>query len=560
MSTTPIYLHYRLHLHSPAIVSTLSGDPSSAATQPFIPGSTLRGALAARLLTNGISGESDEFHRLILSGAVRYLHAYPELAGDRSLPVSLSWKRLKAERDQVHDLAAFSGHVDVSLDTEDFDWPKEALSTVSEPFNSASVSSGARIIATPLIDTRLHQQQDRVKGRPWKDDNEHRHGVIFAYEYLEADQLFRGVIQINSGADADVERVKSLLGIAPILVGRSRRAGYGGEAAVEFVRQSKREYENASEAVRGDIPEGKCFRLLLASAYIGRHPETGQIDPCALHLELQGRLSATVERTRWAFETVGAFNQKWRLEVPQVQAVAAGAVLVLRSTAPISVDTLRTIEHEGLGERRCEGFGRILFLEHSDDNRELLLKDPKPVTRPTEDRESGDDKQLQFLEQRIVLAAARAELDRVAAIDLAGQAKKRPTSSLLGRLRTLFRGVRDEQSAQSALANLATWCGNGGDALKERARDQLKKYTVPDRSLFEWLQKLAELKHDQDGWEALLAASGNASTLTGLAARSHLTSSAAAEAVLRGHSALLRVYLIDALLSTLALQNRGGAT
>jgi len=58
MSTpaTPIYLRYKLRLRSPAIVSTLSGDPNSAATQPFIPGGALRGVMATRLLASGVAG------------------------------------------------------------------------------------------------------------------------------------------------------------------------------------------------------------------------------------------------------------------------------------------------------------------------------------------------------------------------------------------------------------------------------------------------------------------------------------------------------------------------
>src|SRR5690606_19045564 len=108
--------------------------------------------------------------------------------------------------------------------------------------------------------------------------------------------------------------------------------------------------------VSGAISEGvapeKLFRAFLVSSYIGRHPATGQIDPTALHQELRRRLggAATVERTRWTFELVGAFNQKWRLEIPQAQAVAAGAMLVLKSTSAISRATLRAIEDEGLGE------------------------------------------------------------------------------------------------------------------------------------------------------------------------------------------------------------------
>lgn len=568
---TPIYLQYRLRLQSPAIVSTLSGDPNGAATQPFIPGGTMRGVLASRLLASGVSGDSEDFRRLVLSGDVRYLHAYPELVGERSIPSPSLWKSRKDDKDSALDLAAYTGIISTKADPDDFDWPEEALATLSDSFSTASGSAGT--MTRPRMGSRLHQQRDRIKGRPWTrrtGSAEERQGVVFPYEYLEAEQAFRGIIQIMPAAAEDIERIKGLLSAGPILLGRSRRAGYGGEAEVEFTGQAQREYENVSGAILQDIGTDTWFRVLLTSAYVGRNPTTGQIDPNSLQTEICRRLddAAMVDRTRWAFETVGAFNQKWRLEVPQVQAVAGGAVLVLKATSAIPVATLRAIEHKGLGERRVEGFGRVLFLEHSDDHKIIQLKPAKDQV-PAESgspRKPGplserNRQQLDFVERRIVLAAARAELDRVATLDLAAKADgKLPTNSLLGRIRTLFRTAMDEQAARAALANLRIWCCDDDvpGALKKNAREQLDHCRIGGESFCQWLRRLADADHGEAGWRALIQASENQATLTGLAARSHLSSRAAAEAVLHAHSALLRVYLIDAVLGAMALLNRRG--
>lgn len=571
-SATPIYLHYKLRLRSPAIVSTMSGNPNNATTQPFIPGSALRGVVAARLLASGVAGDSEGFRRLILSGDVRYLHAYPELAGERALPSPSSWKSRKDDKKLVYDLAEYGGIIGADADPDDFDWPQEALATISDPFSAATGSAGTT--TTPRMGSRLHQQRDREKGRPWtKRDGatEERRGVIFPYEYLEAEQVFRGAIQVMPAAAADIGRIKGLLGAGHILVGRSRRAGYGGEATVEFTGQAQREYENVSDSISRDVGADASFRALLVSTYVGRHPTTGQIDPNALQHELRRRLgdAATVERTRWTFEAVGAFNQKWRLEVPQAQAVVAGAVLVLKATSAIPAATLRAIEHEGLGERRVEGFGRILFLEHSEDHGATRLtraedqapaesSGPRQLGSPSEQYRH----QLDLLEQRIVLAAARAELDHVAALDLAAKAEgKLPTNSLLGRVRTLFRRAMDEQAAQAALVNLRIWCSDDDnpEALKKNAREKLDRCRISGGGFRLWLRRLAEAGHGEPGWEALVQASGNQATLTGLAAKSHLTSCAASEAILHSHSALLRVHLIDAVLGAMAHLNRRGA-
>jgi CRISPR-associated protein Csx10 len=570
-SGAPSYRHFKLRLRSPAIVSTLSGDPNHAATQPFIPGSAIRGAVAARLLSAGVDGDSDEFRNLVLSGAVRYLHAYPEIAGDRALPTPLSWKGEKDDPSSALDLAAFSGVITDEDDAEEFGdkWPDTTLVSVADPFAASSVSGGARSTEAPRISARVHQQRDRVKGRPWKDRAERSHGAIFAYEFLDAEQVFCGAIQVMRADAAFVERLEKLLA-QPILVGRSRRAGYGGEAALTEFRDTAREYENVTDRVRGGVPAGMCFRALLTSAYVGRHPATGQIDPTALEHELRAELGAdvTVERRRWDFDVVGGFSQKWRLELPQVLAVRAGSVLVLRANQAIPPEVLLRVEHEGIGERRTEGFGRVLFLEHSEDPATIRLhREARAARQIGEQTDSTpplrdfEKEQLALVERRIILAAARAELDRIAALDVAAQAHGIPTNSLLGRIRTVFRGVSDEATAQGALRTLATWCSDGGEnpnVLRPGARKKLEKCRVPNGNLLQWLRGLAGPERDQkQRWEALLEASGNQTTLTGLAAKHHLTEAQAAQAILHVHAAELSVYLVDAVLAALARINRG---
>lgn len=560
-----IYLHYTLTLRSPAIVSTLSGDPNRVSTQPFIPGSAIRGALATRLLAGGAKGDSAEFRHLILSSDVRYLHAYPKLEGDRALPTPAAWKSEKNKRSDVHDLAAYSGRVDVDSDDFEADWPQESVSSSVPPFR---VASGTEIkTISPRRSSRVHQQRDREKGRSWKDEKEQQHGALFAFEYLEANQVFCGVIQIRSDATTDIDRIKALLDGQCILVGRSRRAGYGGEAEINFTprkKPSKCEYENVNGWIKTDIPPGTLFRAMLTSAYVGRHRETGQIDPVALEQEFVDGLGATIERRRWSFETLGAFNRTWRLEVPQAHAVAAGAEFVLKAEKAISVATLHKLEHDGLGERRTEGFGRVLFLVHRDDKTTFTLCPvaDKQKAIDAKDHSNPVDEQLAFLEERIVLAAVRAELDRIASIDIAGKAKSIPTNSLLGRIRTLFRAVMDKESAQDSLRKLETWCGTGSNALKDKARKHLEKCTgLPADHLLSWLGSFAKPQREpKEQWDALVRLSANASTLNGLAKKNHLTSSDHAQAVLHDHSAMLSVYLVDGVLAALARRKKGETT
>jgi CRISPR-associated protein Csx10 len=592
--STTAFLPYTLTLRAPAIATAPSGDPNSAATQPFIPGGAIRGAVAARLLAEGEPAEGELFRNLVLTGAVRYLHAYPEIGGRRAIPAPQSWRSEKARPDRVRDLAAFGGRVTEEDDPEDFValWPDETLASVAASFTAPSSTGGARSVATPRIDAHLHQQRDRVKGRPWTeqvDGQEVPQGAIFAYEYLEPGQVFRGLVQVHldaaSPADADrmselreeyVGRIRALLDGRSILLGRSRRAGYGGDAEIRFdTTAMDAEHVDVSAALTADLEHEQRFRMLLVSAYVGRNPATGQLDPDALAHELRQRgLKVAVERRCWAFETVGSFNKKWRLEVPQATAVCSGSVLVLRAKKPIPLALLRSIEREGLGERRIEGCGRVLFLRHEDVLPErgdgwrdeeagafTIRHDDGIGRRGTAEADQAVDgpaaDQLAFVERRIVLSAARRELDRVAA-DIVGGACRLPTTSLLGRIRTLFRTVRDEQSARRALGDLGIWCDDGGEnALKPEVRKKLQACRTGSSTLLAWLRALAEPEGTDGAWRRLLEAAGSPTTLSGLAQRHHLTTANAAEEVLDSHAAELTVHLIDGVLAGMARRNRG---
>jgi hypothetical protein len=240
-------------------------------------------------------------------------------------------------------------------------------------------------------------------------------------------------------------------------------------------------------------------------------------------------------------------------------------VLVLRAKKQIPLALLQSIEREGLGERRVEGFGRVLFLRHEEEAMSFpVRREENGIGRrvtgeanQAADRPAAD--QLAFVERRIVLSAARRELDRVAA-DIVADASRPPTTSLLGRIRTLFRTVRDEQTARRALGHLGTWCENGdggGDGLKPEARKKLQACRTGRRTLMAWLRALAEPEGPGDAWRRLVEAAGSPSTLSGLAQRHHLTTDNAAEEILDSHAAELTVHLIDGVLAGMARRNRG---
>jgi CRISPR-associated protein Csx10 len=436
------YLPFTLILHSPAVLTALGSDPNSARTLPYIPGSALRGVLARTLGDpSGDPERESEFRTLVLDGTVRFLNAYPRAAGRRALPAAGSWRMDKSvppDRTReltVVDLAAFTG----DPTDEGFDWPTEQLVEVSDPFVTLGAAQPLRV--SPTLGSRVHHQRDRSRGRAWKDEQDGRevpHGALFTFEFIEPGQEFEGLIQLRGTDEGNckglAEKVMAAFG-NEILLGRSRRGGYGGHATIQWGELRDREVTGQGVLDR-DLDRGAEFSALLASPYVGRDPVTGQLDPSRLVSELEEALGGRAEVLvrRWAFEYVGGFNRKWRLETPQALACAAGSVLVLRARDRIPVVDLRAVEDAGLGERRVEGFGRVVFFDRPRKQR-LLRPAPRTETRsPTGEA----PKLVHFAEERILDAAVARAIEEEAT-RLARDAKSPPTPALLGRLRNALR-------------------------------------------------------------------------------------------------------------------------
>lgn len=548
------YLPYTLTLNSPAIASALGGDPNSSSTLPFIPGAAIRGAVARVLGDPGADpARQEEFRDIILGGNVRYLNAYPSLAGSRFVPVPVSFRVEKnvAYDGQIRviDLAAFHGNT-TSDEQSDEHWPEEQLKPLQLGF--LSVGAAEPVLMQPKIGARIHNQRDRERGRAWKelkDGREIAHGAIFVFESLAAGQCFEGVIQICAPTDEQVaqteSRIKSLLD-GTILIGRSRRGGYGGTATIEFRDAHDREVQGSGRVglrpVNQNIRPGDCFRLLLTSACIARNTNTGQIDPGGLpesiELRLDGR--AKVVRKRWSFEPVGGFNRKWRLELPQVLAVAAGSLFLLEAHQDIPLSDLHAIEHEGLGERKEEGYGRILFLDKP--LRSINLSKATETTPPVSADDGRAPALVSEIEARIVWSQAMRKIEEQAA-SIAGSFKKLPSNSLIGRLRTPLRGRPEE-----AISTLKRWLrdGNGQERLKHPAREQLEECRGEDNmNLAAWILDVAERNKLLSELKADV-----------LAQHFHIVDEGSAKRVLEERWQEAVVRLIDAVLATLAVRNK----
>jgi CRISPR-associated protein Csx10 len=504
---------YRITLLEPTLVVERDGDPNSAVSFPFLPGSTLRGALISRYgLSNSPTQEEEtKFRRLFLSGAIRFLNGYPIVNDRRSLPVPLSWHFKKQDKDTIRDLA-----LRPLEDEEKDDWQR-ADRPFQAPFEEDKVS-----LEAPLRHVVAHNLRSRQHGyaRPGDED-----GALFRYDALAPYQTFEAVVVCDRETDAD--QLKSLLDSPQanqVRLGGSTTAGYG-RARFESVRKEKNWSETGvllmdEETDSGDagweekewlnteetISDNRLVITFLSDALL--RDEFGQyaVSTEVVRRAVARRLGMSEEQTtpkvlsvKDAFlreRVVGGFNRKWGLPLPQGLAVRMGSIVVFEK-CDCSEEAFLKLQTQGIGERLAEGFGRVAV---NWQWRELLPVRKANETTFTSTRLPDD------LAPQATEIAKRILRRRVQEQILASANRLRidnpPKNSQISRLRARIRQERMKDSP--SLKEILSYLGN----VEERkfASDQFQAARIGNQSLIQWLKTTLDIEKNSptpERWEGL---------------------------------------------------------
>jgi CRISPR-associated protein Csx10 len=480
-------LTYRLCLEQPLLATSLEGDPNSSRSFDFIPGSQVRGLLIRRYREgSGVVGDNLAADPIALrrffSGTTRYLHAYPLLADEsRSLPTPLALRRPKG-------VSGRSGYTALNLSiTEGRELLAEAgpaaqFQPLGDPFCVEAGRDGLRSLR-PEHAVAIHIQRDRGFGRARRDS-----GEVFRYDALAAGQWFAGAILCDD--DADAAALKALLDQEPTAwLGRSRSAQYGrvqfAQTAVEGPewREARHSFSGTHESLTMTL----LSDMLLRDA-LGREVVTP--DEGTLSAALGFQVGVLSELSVTAVSLAGSYNTTARMPGVQRHALRAGSVIALRPTDSLAADRLAerraAIEWAGLGERRAEGYGRVVFNWLAEP--ELLVSRAVPYRQAAvvAPRLSNAGERLAQLMARRLLAGeideriARFARDEVA--ERAGVVASMPSTSQLGRVRVLIRRALPSGDVAAVRAALA--------AMEQAAAEQFERARVAGQPLRRWLAAL----------------------------------------------------------------------
>ncbi|MCG5057088.1 MAG: hypothetical protein KA714_03550 [Limnoraphis sp. WC205] len=365
---------FLLHTQQPILATSLQGDPNSDVSHSYIPGSMIRGMLISRYLRERTILEADildntDVTRLFFDSTTRYLNAYPYIASNsdsddkkRCLPVPRSVYKNKGiefsdgEEQDVYDLSQDQPNI------HDFQ-PKSLGEDIfcRVEYSDIQIYKVKRRI-------NIHNQRDRRRGKG-TDGN----GAVFRYDAIDAGQTFQAVVLCDSDEDAEV--IKSLLKAEKetekinAWLGGSQSAGYG-HVTVELLPDKDNWNEVYKDWEDRKERETNLTVTLLSDTILRDECGQNTADPQVLVKLLCNELGLTLKHidTYASSTIVGGFNRKWGLPLPQVPAILAGSVFVFEipkfndeSQQETFDEKVKILEAQGVGERRVDGFGRLVL-------------------------------------------------------------------------------------------------------------------------------------------------------------------------------------------------------
>ena len=327
-------IRYCLRTLLPVIVTDQTrSSGNSYETQGFLPGSAVRGAVMGAL-----SSRDPEWFlankAALLSDGTRFLDAVPSPS---SLPALPSLRGFYEDKEGTcFESVVISGDFGPGL-------KRAGLGT----FCTLEGGTVRYWSAETGGATRIQRGKNGEDSEP------------FQVRWLNAGQKFEGYILLDDPALAP--KIAQALG-KTIWLGADRYAGFG-KCEVTLLEAAERPAWQEAYGYRDQTGVGTDLYLLAVSP-LTMTDEKG--DPCGLDVKaLAQRLG--VERVEvlhcaTALTQAGGYNRIWQCRAPAVRMYDRGSLFHLRCGQPPALEAIRRVQEKGLGLRRFEGFGQVLFL------------------------------------------------------------------------------------------------------------------------------------------------------------------------------------------------------
>ena len=347
------YIKYKLHSDQKIRISDDSmSKQGQTMSLYYIPGSSIRG-----IMISNIAGDKVKFESLkqsLFSDDICFSNLYLLSGQDELIP---SPKGFYEDKKQSFTGKKEIQNVVISGEFEE-GFKRAGLGNYCK-WNGDTIEFYSTIMDSDLKIRLNHNEEFSV--REGKSANSK---PMFRYLYMKAGQDYYGYIVFKK--DSAYDEIKSLLDNGTLIIGNSRSSGTG-KCSVYDVVETEQESEIIPQYDRLPKSDVKNTVYMYLFSDLVMRNENGEY--CGINIcDLERKLKVSdlkIEVCATSSRDVRGYNNTLKVRMPSVNMYEKGSVFKLSFSGTLTRDTIESLVVEGIGERRNEGYGRILFFDDS---------------------------------------------------------------------------------------------------------------------------------------------------------------------------------------------------
>ncbi len=335
------YLKYIIRNIEPLrIADDSSSQYGQTASLNYIPGSAMRGVIINAL---ALDADFASVKQALFSSKIRFLNAYPVI-GDRELmpaPKGFYEDKTESRKKEIQNIV-----IDGSF--------KEGCKR-SSMGDYCYFSDGCIFCHQPETGADM-----KIKMNLEADEKRN----VFRNEYLVPGQRFAGYIALET-ADGEADVMKLAKRIRKVfdgflMIGNGRLSGMGKCLTESCAFCGGLPF--AEYMAKGAL-DGECYMMLLSDTVMrDKNGELCGIDRADLESQM-GVTNLEYALCATSAVTIKGFNRKWGGKIPSAVMYQKGSVFHLAYEGSLKEENALRLMDRGIGIRRNEGFGRVIFLD-----------------------------------------------------------------------------------------------------------------------------------------------------------------------------------------------------
>lgn len=319
----------------------ISDDSASQSGQTmtlrYIPGTALRGIVVNSLACSETEKDFKDSKKLLFSNKVRFMNAY---LTDGDEPLFPSPKGFYEDKKEAQGKKAVEN---VTIN-----------GAFTEGNKRASLGRFCRVEGDSVCYYNVDTGSDlKIK----INLNEGEKQNVFRNEYIREGYVFTGYIAVDD--DGIKDRIKNVFA-QDFILGNGRSAGMGKCKVISCEYADELPYK---KYIPQQDQDSECYMMLLSNTVM--RDENGEF--CGLDMKkLEAKMGVSYLKIKFCATStadVRGYNRTWQGRTPSVTMYEQGSVFHLKYSGTLTVEKMLSICNEGIGVRRNEGFGRVLFVD-----------------------------------------------------------------------------------------------------------------------------------------------------------------------------------------------------